>query len=122
VKTDTVSGIVGQNTTYAGTLPKGYELANNSSNPTSVTITANNTPVKIYVRQITYTDANKPSDLTDALSETITRTIHFEGITHDDVVQSVSFTRTATYNQDTGKYDLSAWTPVDGNKWAFYNA
>ncbi|MES5138332.1 mucin-binding protein [Lactobacillus jensenii] len=122
VKTDTVSGIVGQNTTYAGTLPKGYELANNSSIPTSVTITANNTPVKIYVRQITYTDANKPSDLTDALSETITRTIHFEGITHDDVVQSVSFTRTATYNQDTGKYDLSAWTPVDGNKWAFYNA
>lgn len=122
VKTDTVSGIVGQNTTYAGTLPKGYELANNSSIPTSVTITANNTPVKIYVRQITYTDANKPSDLTDALSETITRTIHFEGITHDDVVQSVSFTRTATYNQDTGKYDLSAWTPwVVDSQFGTYN-
>ncbi|KAA9265489.1 mucin-binding protein [Lactobacillus jensenii] len=120
VKTDTVSGIVGQNTTYAGTLPKGYELANNSSIPTSVTITANNTPVKIYVRQITYTDANKPSDLTDALSETITRTIHFEGITHDDVVQSVSFTRTATYNPTTGKVTYGEWTPKDGesNTWA----
>lgn len=122
VKADNVTGSVGQSVSYTGSLPKGYELANDSSIPTSVTISSDNTPVKVYVRQISYTDANKPSDLTDALSKTITRTIKFTGITHDDVVQSVTFTRTATWNASENKYDLSNWTATDGNKWAFFNA
>lgn len=122
VKADNVTGSVGQSVSYTGSLPKGYELANDSSIPTSVTISSDNTPVKVYVRQISYTDANKPSDLTDALSKTITRTIKFTGITHDDVVQSVTFTRTATWNASENKYDFSSWTATDGNKWAFFNA
>ncbi|MCZ9678494.1 YSIRK-type signal peptide-containing protein [Lactobacillus mulieris] len=119
--TDYASQVDGKNATEVATHQVTTDdIANGHAKDVHITyISTTATPTNIP-DGATKSDGTKLTK--DDLEKIITRTIHFEGITHDDVVQTVTFTRTATLDQYHKVISYSAWTATDGNKWAFFNA
>lgn len=118
-------------------VPENYELAPDQTLPTSYTFTkalSQNLYIKLIHKtsDINPVDPNTNPDPTDknwfkenGLVKDITRTINYTGLSDDQLTQipadqktqTVEFTRTAKYDQVTGKIvadSEGSWTPVDG--------
>ena len=119
------------------TIPAGYKLAENESLPTSYTFSsdlAQSKTIHLVHKTLTVTfDDPDPSGQTlpggsgkyeqmEALTKKPTRTITVtkpDGSTQK-VTQEVKFTRTATYDEVTGKATYSDWTHSGDAQWAAY--
>lgn len=133
VGSQTISGKAGQTSTYKTTVPTGYELTD--PNQTAVTVTyptdgsQKTVVVTVQAKNDTYDNTgDKPDWVKEATTKDVTRTIHFAypdsytGTKHDDVVQTVHFTRTATKNEATGDVTYGDWTAQGSDQFDAFNA
>lgn len=96
----------------------GYQLVHDGY-PTNVMFSNQQQHFEIHFDEgmITYTPSNNPRHLD--LTHTFTRTVNY--VDHNgqyllpSIVQTLTFTRTATLNQVTGQLTYSAWYPVTNN-------
>ena len=121
IKTDTVNGVFGQTVSYDPTSEikaleaKGYQLVSNGVKNNQITFTnGSNQVYQIVLKHGTTTEtpSSNPDNLD--LTKTVSRTINYQyqngSQAANPVTNSVTFTRTATKDNVTGKVTYTAWT------------
>ena len=125
LRTQTITGVTGTTASVDQKLPAGYKLKDGESIPTSITF--NGDPIadkEITLEHIVETLTDKTPDLPNGYTSadfkrTVTRTINVystDGQTITKTVpQTVTFTRTATYDKATNQITFGNWSVSDGN-------
>ena len=121
IKTDTVNGVFGQTVSYDPTSEikaleaKGYQLVSNGVKNNQITFTnGSNQVYQIVLKHGTTTEtpSSNPDNLD--LTKTVSRTINYQyqngSQAANPVTNSVTFTRTATKDNVTGRVTYTAWT------------
>ena len=121
IKTDTVNGVFGQTVSYDPTSEikaleaKGYQLVSNGIKNNQITFTnGSNQVYQIVLKHGTTTEtpSSNPDNLD--LTKTVSRTINYQyqngSQAANPVTNFVTFTRTATKDNVTGKVTYTAWT------------
>ena len=121
IKTDTVNGVFGQTVSYDPTdeikalEAEGYQLVSNGVKNNQITLSnSSNQVYQIVLKHGTTTEtpSSNPDNLD--LTKTVSRTINYQyqngSQAANPVTNSVTFTRTATKDNVTGKVTYTAWT------------
>lgn len=124
ISTTALNGKTGQRIGITYNIPANYQLSTGQNLPNSYTFDAtSNQPVTVYLSHkkstVNANDVTKNSNKYNQLYETRHRTIHFvysdNSKAHDDIVQTVHFTRNADQDAVNGSLsNFTTWT-TDGD-------
>ncbi|MBB1079593.1 KxYKxGKxW signal peptide domain-containing protein [Limosilactobacillus sp. STM2_1] len=138
IGSEVISGQTGEQIKITPRIPAGWQPVPGQEIPTTVTVTDKGIPtvvIKIEHKTILVKPGEKaptgpvpgtPSANYDQMEKLVvkpTRTIiiNYPDGSHKRVVQTVSFTRTATFDEVTGKATYSSWVAAAKPEWPMYD-